>query len=40
MKMVSEGPNLFPAVKGEKITDYYRTSLEKLKAWDKARINT
>lgn len=38
MEMTAEGPNPFTAVKGEDyldiLTDYYKTSLEKIKAWD------
>ncbi|MNG12859.1 hypothetical protein D3C84_964960 [compost metagenome] len=42
MEMVAEGPNPFTAVKGEDylevLTNYYKTSLEKLKAWDHSNV--
>ncbi|MBT2736965.1 sugar phosphate isomerase/epimerase [Bacillus sp. ISL-7] len=42
MEMTAEGPNPFTAVKGpdylQVLTDYYKTSLEKLKAWDASKI--
>ncbi|WP_299093658.1 sugar phosphate isomerase/epimerase [uncultured Metabacillus sp.] len=42
MEMMAEGPNPFTAVKGEDylqvLTNYYKTSLEKLKAWDHSKI--
>ncbi|UNT71711.1 sugar phosphate isomerase/epimerase (plasmid) [Bacillus sp. N447-1] len=42
MEMVAEGPNPFTAVKGEDylqvLTNYYKNSLEKIKAWDHLNI--
>jgi len=42
MEMTAEGPNPFTAVKGpgflQVLTDYYKTSLEKLKAWDTSKV--
>lgn len=42
MEMMAEGPNPFTAVKGKDylqvLTGYYKTSLEKLKVWDKCKI--
>ena len=42
MEMMAEGPNPFTAVKGKDylqvLTSYYKTSLEKLKVWDKSKI--
>ncbi|MBT2657352.1 sugar phosphate isomerase/epimerase [Bacillus sp. ISL-18] len=42
MEMTAEGPNPFTAVKGpnylQVLTNYYITSLEKLKAWDTLKV--
>ncbi|MBT2701091.1 sugar phosphate isomerase/epimerase [Bacillus sp. ISL-40] len=42
MEMTAEGPNPFTAVKGpdylQVLTDYYKTSLEKLKVWDTSKV--
>ncbi|MCM3791335.1 sugar phosphate isomerase/epimerase [Domibacillus indicus] len=42
MEMTAEGPNPFTAVKGEGyievLTNYYKTSLEQIKAWDHLKI--
>ncbi|PFO02649.1 xylose isomerase [Bacillus sp. AFS076308] len=42
MEMTAEGPNPFTAVKGpdylQVLTDYYKSSLEKLKAWDTLKV--
>jgi sugar phosphate isomerase/epimerase len=44
MEMVAEGPNPFTAIKGENylqvLTNYYKTSLEKLKVWDYSKVNS
>ena len=42
MEMTAEGPNPFTAVKGpdylQVLTNYYKTSLEKLKVWDTPKV--
>jgi len=42
MEMTAEGPNPFTAVKGpdylQVLTNYYKTSLEKLKVWDTSKV--
>ncbi|MED4224546.1 sugar phosphate isomerase/epimerase family protein [Neobacillus cucumis] len=42
MEMTAEGPNPFTAVKGpdylQVLTNYYKTSLEKLKLWDISKV--